>query len=270
MDIENFDSRFKTLEVKKIIKECPTVNTYVFEYPLGAKPGQFVMIWLPGVDEKPMSVAYDDGKEFWVTICKVGPFSEAVHALKEGDKVGVRGPLGTVYDFKEGEHLALVSGGYGSAPMYFIANEAVKKGCKVDFFIGAREKDLLIYTDRVESLGDVELHVSTDDGSVGHKGYVTQLLEKEMESKKFDRVFTCGPELMMRAAGEIADKAGINCQMSVERYMKCGIGVCGQCSLDPTGDLVCRKGSVMNYKYVKGLDEFGKYHRDAQGKKHYF
>lgn len=270
MDIKNFDSRFQILPIKKIIDENPTTKTFVFEYELGSKPGQFLMMWIPGVDEKPMSVAYDDGKEFWVTTCKVGPFSEHLHTLKEGDELGIRGPLGTHYNFKKGDHLALVSGGYGAAPMYYVANEAVKIGCKVDFLIGARNKDLLLYIQKVLGLGSVDLHISTNDGSEGFEGFVTVLLDRLLEKGGVDKVFTCGPEVMMNAVGQVADKHEVDTWMSMEKYMKCGIGVCGQCAVDDTGELVCRQGPVMAWKNLKKLPEMGKYHRDAQGKKHYF
>ncbi len=270
MNIQKFDSRFKVLPIKKIIKENEGTNTYVFDYTLGAKPGQFVMIWIPGINEKPMSVAFDNGKEFWITVCKVGEATESLFELKEGDLLGVRGPFGTFYDFEEGEHLALVSGGYGAAPMYFVACEALKKNCVVEFLIGARNKDLLLYTQRISELGKANLHISTDDGSAGYKGYITEILKDILEKEKIHKVFTCGPEIMMKVVGEISEKAGVESFMSMEKYMKCGIGVCGQCAVDNTGDLVCKKGPVMSWDYLKDLYEMGKYHRDAQGKKHYF
>mgnify|MGYP000170683369 CR=1 FL=1 len=271
MDIKQFDSRFKVLPIKKIVKENDTTKTFIFDYSIGGKPGQFIMLWIPGVDEKPMSIAYDDGKELWITVCKVGPTSEALHKMDVGDKIGLRGPLGTHYEFKEGSHLALVSGGYGAAPMYFVTREALKKNCKVEFLVGARNEGLLLYLDKVAKLeGDVNIHISTDDGSKGHKGYVTEVLKDVLEKNKIDEVFTCGPEIMMQVVGQISEEAGINAEMSMEKYMKCGIGVCGQCAIDDTGDLVCTKGPVMRWKYLKELPEMGKYHRDAQGKKHYF
>ncbi len=270
MDVKNFDTRPVALEIKKIVVENESTNTYIFEYPLNGKPGQFVMLWIPGFDEKPFSIAYDDGKKFWLTICKVGPATEELFRFKVGDKVGIRGPFGTNYEVKKGEHIAVISGGYGAAPMYFVTREALAKGVKVEFLTGARNEDLLLYRERVKGLGGVNLHLSTDDGSVGHKGYITHVLEKLLKEKKIDKVFACGPELMMKAVGEIAEKADVECQMSVEKYMKCGFGVCGQCAVDDTGELVCKKGPVMPWKYVKKLGEFGKYHRDAQGKKHYF
>lgn len=269
MDIKKFDSRFEIVEIKKIIKENPTTSTFVFEYPLGGKPGQFLMLWIPGVDEKPMSVAFDDGKEFWITVCKVGPTSEALHNMKVGDKVGIRGPLGTSYEINEGEHLALVAGGYGAAPMYFVAYEAIKKNCKVEFLIGARNEDLLLYTNKISGLGGVNLHVATNDGSVGYQGFVTEVLKQVLEKEKIDKVFTCGPEVMMKVVGEVTDDFKVKAWMSMEKYMKCGVGVCGQCAVDDTGDLVCLQGPVMSWDYLKRLPEMGAYHRDAQGKKHY-
>ncbi len=272
MDVKNFDTRPLALPIKKIIQENPSTNTYVFEYPLGSKPGQFVMLWIPGVDEKPFSIAYDDGQEFWLTICRVGPATEELFKLEVGDKVGIRGPFGTSYKIKEGDKLALVCGGYGAAPMYSVAYEAVNKGCEVDFLVGARNKDLLLFTDKILALGSgVTLHISTDDGSVGAKGFVTEILQKLLESKNIDKVFSCGPERMMEAAGKVVDASDKDVEyfLSVERYMKCGIGVCGQCSLDDNGEYVCLTGPVMPWTRVKKLSEFGKYHRDAQGKKHY-
>lgn len=275
MNIKKHDSRFKILPIKRIMEENQTTKTFVFEYPLGGKPGQFIMMWIPMVDEKPMSIAFDDGKEFWVTVCAVGLASKALHDLKVGDKVGVRGPFGTFYKFKKGQKVALVAGGYGSAPMYFAAHEAVKIGCKVEFLMGARNKDLLLYGQKILGLG-VDLHISTDDGSAGFHGYVTQLLDQVLSKadlqpeKKIDLVFTCGPEAMMKAVGEVADKYKVDCYLSMEKHMKCGIGVCGQCAIDDTGELCCIDGPVMRWKNLRNLPEMGQYHRDAQGKKHYF
>ena len=101
----------KTLSIKKIIKENKTTNTYVFEYSLDSQPGQFVNLWLPGVDENPFSIAWDDGKEFALTICKVGDMTEKLFEMEEGDKVGIRGPYGTHYKIEPGTTVATVAGG---------------------------------------------------------------------------------------------------------------------------------------------------------------
>lgn len=270
MNIQKHDSRFVALKVRDIVDENEYTRTFIFDYNLGSKPGQFVMMWIPGVDEKPFSIAYDDGKEFWLTICKVGPATEELFKLGVGDRVGIRGPLGTHYTWEKGERIAVVSGGYGAAPMYFVTRMAILDGCEIEFLTGARNEKLLLYEERVADLEGVTLAVSTDDGSKGHQGYITEVLDQVMTDRKVDRVFSCGPELMMKAASEVAAKHGVNAFMSMEKYMKCGIGVCGQCALDGSGELVCTKGPVMSYESVKDLPDFGKYHRDAQGKKHYF
>lgn len=274
MNIKKFDTRPVVLPIYKIIKESSNINTYIFKYSIDSKPGQFVMMWIPGVDEKPFSVSFDNSKELWLTVAKVGLATEKLFELKEGDKVGIRGPFGTSYEFQKGDNLALVAGGYGAAPMYFVAREAIAKGCKVDFFIGARNKDLLLFAHKVTGLKNVNLHFSTNDGSAGFKGFVTEILEKVLKEKKgkqkINKVFTCGPELMMKAVGEIAQKYKAKCFMSMEKYMKCGFGVCGQCAIDDTGELACKKGPVMPYDYVKKLPEFGRYHRDSVGKKNFF
>ncbi len=270
MNRKMLDTRPVALEIKKIIKENDNTNTYVFEHDLGSRPGQFVMLWIPGVDEKPFSIAYDDGKQFWLTICKVGPATEELFKLKVGDKVGIRGPFGTSYYFEKGDHIALVAGGYGAAPMYFAAAEAVKAGCKVEFIVGARTKDLLLFTQKILGLNDVNLHIATDDGSMGKKGFTTHVLEDVLKQNKIDRVFTCGPEIMEKFVGQIAEKYEADCQISVEKYMKCGFGVCGQCVIDDSGECMCKKGVVVNWYYLKDMPEFGNYHRDSVGKKHHF
>jgi dihydroorotate dehydrogenase electron transfer subunit len=228
------------------------------------------MLWLPGVDEKPISIAADMGDEFALTICARGDCTKQICEMKEGDLLGVRGPYGTMFHFEKDEKLAMVAGGYGAAPLYYAAVEAGKLGCEVDFIIGARSKDYLLYLDRLKEIPNLTLHTATDDGSEGYKGHGTDLLEKLVKEKEIHRILTCGPELMMQAVGEIGEPANIITQVSVERYMKCGFGVCGQCVLDPMGVRSCVSGPVMNYKVLKMLEEFGQYHRDDLGRKEYF
>lgn len=257
-------------KIKRIQDETDVVKTFYFDIELNSKPGQFVMLWLPGVDEKPISIAHDNNGELALTLCSRGKTTQQMAKLQVGDSMGIRGPYGTNFNFKEGEHLALVGGGYGAAPLYFVAHEAVKQGCTVEFIEGARDKGNLVYIDRLEKLENLNLHIATDDGSMGHKGYNTEVLKEVIKDTKIDRIMTCGPEMMMKAVGKIGDEANIQTQISVERYMKCGFGVCGQCVLDPMGIRTCVSGPVMNSKVLNMLDEFGSYHRDAQGKKQYF
>lgn len=260
----------RALKVKQIVQETEQVKTFILEGSVGAKPGQFVMAWLPGKDEKPFSVAMDNGLELHLAIAAVGPFSQAMHELKVGDLVGVRGPFGTTFSCEKGQHLAFLAGGYGAAPLYFFAHEAVAKDCTVEFIVGARRQDLLLYTEKIEALKNVNLHIATNDGSAGYAGFNTDLLTQIVEKEEIDCIYTCGPEIMMVKAAELAKAKGIDAQISVERYMKCGFGVCGNCCVDGTGEPSCVKGPVMSLEKVLKLTDFGKYHRDKLGKKQYF
>lgn len=280
-NMQNLNTKPVMLPIKKIVKETETIWTFVFsakvgDWSLASKPGQFVMLWVPGVEELPLSIAYDDGKEFWLTVAKVGEGTEALFKMKVGEVIGIKGPFGTSYEFKKGERLALMAGGYGAAPMYCVAVEALKIGCSVDFIVGARSKDLLLYKKRVENLAKkygatkIKYYAATNDGTFGHKGFNTEILEEILASgkgKKISRAFACGPEMMMKRVAEIAAKAKVNCQISLERYMKCGFGVCGQCCVDDTGECVCTSGPVYDGAKALKLKEFGKYHRDSVGRK---
>lgn len=266
--LENFGQP-KMVKINRVIDENEFVKTFVLDISLGAKPGQFVNIWIPGVDEKPLSVANDDGKELYITFFAVGEATKELFNFKEGEMIGIRGPYGTQYEWNNGDTLALVAGGYGAAPMYFVANEAVKNDCKIHFIIGARNKDLLLYLDRIEKLPNTTLHIATDDGSMGEKGYNTVLLEQVLDSQKIDRVFACGPEVMERRVVQICDEKKVKGWISVERYMKCGFGVCGHCCMDDTGDRVCKEGPVMSAELLNTMPEFGAYHRDKVGRKDY-
>ena len=259
------------------------VRTYTFDGSLGAKPGQFVMAWLPGVDENPMSVAYDDGAETRITFFAVGDMSEELAKRGVGDLVGLRGPFGTHYEWKPGQHVVLVAGGYGAAPMYFLAKETVGHGCTLEVIIGARGKEHLLYAKEMEELPHVSLHLATNDGSVGYKGFNTEILEKLLaqcprdshdatkgKCAPVDQVFSCGPEMMLKRVMEICALTDVPCQLSMERYMKCGFGLCGNCVMDPSGIRMCVEGPVITGKVAATLKEFGQYHRDGLGKKQEF
>lgn len=261
----------KILPIKKIVDENLMIKTYVFEYPLNSKPGQFVMLWIPEVDEKPFSLSFDNGREFWVTVFKVGLFTEKMFELQEGDKVGIRGPYGCGFEIKKGQKLILVGGGCGSAPLYSVLEKAKEKKCEVDFILGARNKDLLLFEERVREYDNVKLHICTDDGSAGEKGFTTDVLGQLVDENVGAQIqiLTCGPEIMMKKVSDIAHERGIKCQLSLERYMKCGFGICGSCVLDPDGLRVCKDGSVFDNEVVRKVADFGKYHRDAEGKREY-
>jgi len=262
------DDMPRSIKILDMKNENPFVKTFTLDISLGARPGQFVMVWIPQVDEKPFSVAFDDGKKLELSIAKVGPFTEKLFELGVGDLVGVRGPYGKPFEYEDDEHLAVVGGGYGAAPLYFLAHEAIRRGCIVEFVVGGRSAEYLMFTDRVEKLEGANLHVATDDGSVGYKGYNAGFLKELMEKGlKVDRMLTVGPERMMLAVSDLAREHDVPCQVSVERNMKCGFGVCGQCVIDDSGMATCMEGPVMDHELARSQAEFGKYHRDQVGLK---
>ena len=247
------------------------MTTITFPVSLGAKPGQFVMVWLPGGEEIPMSVALDDGKNLRITFFAVGNTTTAMAKLKKGDLLGLRGPFGTSYAWEEGQHLMLVAGGYGAAPMYFAAAEASKDGCTLDVIIGARGKEHLLYVEECRKLPRTTVHIATDDGSEGQKGYNVEVLKMLVEGgAKPDGVFACGPERMLKAVSDFTAERKIPCQLSLERYMKCGYGLCGNCTVDPLGIRLCVEGPVVPNETARAITEFGVYHRDGLGKKQAF
>ena len=250
----------KLVKIKKIIKENQKVKTFIFEERIKAIPGQYLMIWLPGIGEKPFSIVNPD--PLTIIVARVGPFSAALQKLAPGKKLGYRGPIGQGFKIV-GKNILLVGGGYGVAPLYFLAQEAVRKKKKVFVILGAKKKGELLYEKKFKKLG-VKVFVTTNDGSYGRKGLATDIGEEIIKKEKIDMVYSCGPEKMMVALGKICRNLKIPCFLSVERFMKCGgLGICGQCEIN--GLLVCRKGPVFNYRFLLKLPDFGQARRDQAG-----
>ncbi len=254
--------------VTAIRQDSPNLKTYVFEHNLRAKSGQFVMVWMPGVDEVPMSIGWQTDTEFHIGIANAGDCTNAIsEQIKVGDRLGIRGPFGTSFDYADYDHIIGVGGGYGTPPMLNLAQRATELGKEVTMIQGARSKDYLLYEDLFAKLG-VEIKLATDDGSEGHKGYCTDILAEELKNldkSKKTCIYTCGPEGMMVKVAQMAEEAGIDCQVSLERYMKCGFGICGQCCMDDTGIRICKDGPVITGKYALEHTEFGKYSRGQSG-----
>jgi dihydroorotate dehydrogenase electron transfer subunit len=272
----------QTVTIRDIYDESRTIRTFVLEAEVPeAEPGQFVMLWLPGVDEKPMSIACP--APLTVTVARVGPFSTALHRRKVGDQVGWRGPYGRgftlTHEGHEEEHerrekgcdgavspAMLVAGGCGVGPIDFLAARAVERGVPVTVVLGARTALDLPYVARFRTLeSGVALHLATDDGSQGFRGYATTLAAELIDqTAAAPTVYACGPERMLAAVHRLCRERGIPGQVSAERYMKCGFGVCGQCSID--GLLVCQDGPVFPVEALDDLQDFGRTHRSAAGR----
>ena len=246
----------------KTTKEAKDIKTFMFEYPGKIAPGQFFMIWIPGIDEIPMSVSCINKNIRGITFRKVGEATNALFNLKEGDKIGVRGPYGNGFELK-GKKILFVGGGTGVAMIAPAVEEAVRKNISSTVIIGVKNKSELFFEDRFKKCG-AQIYVSTDDGSKGYKGFASDLTKELLSKEKFTSVLTCGPEIMMKKLLDICKN--IPFQASLERYMKCGIGLCGQCCIGE-GLRVCKEGPVFDGKMLKDFEDFGVYKRDAAGRK---
>lgn len=220
-------------------QENHRTRTIILDGAVNAEPGQFCMLWLPGLDEKPFSVAADNPAAF--TVAAVGPFSRAIHALSPGDRIWLRGPFGRPFRL-EGRDALMVGGGYGVAPMLLLAGRALAAGQRVRVAIGAREAGDLLLADAFRELG-VEPILTTDDGSMGRRGRVTEALAPLFDADPPDALYACGPHGMLAALADLARAHRLPAQLSWEAYMRCGIGICGSCEQD--GQLLCADGPVL-------------------------
>ncbi len=227
----------QTFKIKKVIEENPEVKTFVLDGKIEANAGQFFMLWVPGVNEKPFCFA--DNNPFTFTVCRVGAFSSKVHELKKEELVTVLGPLGKGYGIGKEEKILLVGGGYGTVSLYLLAKQA--KGKKIDVIIGTRKKEDVIYKERFKELG-CRVFVTTDDGSEGVKGYAVDGMKELLKENKYDKVYTCGPMMMMKTICALAKEKEVVFEASLEANMKCGIGVCGSCAIKDK--IVCKDGPV--------------------------
>jgi dihydroorotate dehydrogenase electron transfer subunit len=264
----------RSARIVEIRRETPLVKTFVFDTDIDAQPGQFIMLWIPGVDEKPMSIA--GMRPLTISVARVGSATAALHELNVGDYIGWRGPFGRPYALEQDRSALLVAGGYGSAPLYVLAQQALAHHMDVTVAIGARVADELLYAERFEALG-VRLLLSTNDGSRGVKGFVTEAIRQEFLADDAPRranrqspisdltIYACGPEPMLVALYNLCRAQGWHGQLSVERYMKCGFGVCGQCALDDV--LVCVDGPVLTLDQLEHKRDFGHFHRGPTGRR---
>ena len=223
-------------------------------------PGQFVNIRVEGSPttflRRPISINFVDRakNELWLLIQLIGEGTRQMAAYKVGDTMDLLLPLGNSFSIpeKKGTKTLLVGGGVGTAPMLYLGCELRKSGLEPTFLLGARSKGDLLQTNDFKQYG--RLFTTTEDGADGEKGYVTNhsLLEKE----QFDLIYSCGPKPMMMAVAAYATQKGIECEVSLENTMACGIGACLCCVEDTkVGNLcVCTEGPVFNSKQLKWVD----------------
>ena len=254
--------RSRPTGVLEVRWETPTQATLVLDWAPRVDPGQFVMVWLPGVDEVPMGFS-SVSPNASMTIQRMGEATDALCALGPGDRVGLRGPLGRGFDIPKDASCLLVGGGNGVAPLVPLAEGLVAKGCHITATVGARTAEELLFVSRLEEIAGNPSHIATDDGTAGFHGFVSDMAEDLMDDRRPDMVFTCGPELMMRKVADACWTRSIPFQASLERYMKCGIGLCDACACGP--HLVCRDGPVFDGEVLRDVPDFGLFKRGPSG-----
>jgi dihydroorotate dehydrogenase electron transfer subunit len=267
---------FQTVEVVENVRLATETWRVRFHAPEIARrfvPGQFLMMRLAGYEDPMLgrpfalydTVLDDSGQPVGVDVVYLvmGKMTSRLARFREGDKLDVWGPLGNGFPAEPVEHLILVGGGIGQTPFLAYARESLERrqyGATLCY--GARRADYLASVSDFEQLG-IDVHLSTDDGSAGHHGFVTELLRRVLESAATSapgasqRIVCCGPWRMMQAVAEVASAANVPCWASLETPMACGIGICFSCVArirDASGDWdyrrTCIEGPVFDAKRV--------------------
>ncbi len=237
---------------------CIAVDVRDPEIAAVAKPGQFVMVRATeGVDTitpRPLSIfarVRENGKPtgFTLLVKIIGPGTRAIDERQVGQAISVAGPFGEGLEPDPGRFHLLVAGGTGIAPVAFAAQELARAGGSFEILYGGGGKQD-VHLDELRRAG-LEARSATEDGSLGFKGLVTELLERRLDDDGGEPlVFACGPWEMMRRAAAICRERGIECLCSLERYMACGFGVCLSCVFRKTTDssyhTCCQEGPVVN------------------------
>lgn len=261
----------KAFEIVDIVDEGRDIKSFSFNESVQAIPGQFVMVWLPQIKvEKPISLSYANPLEITVKKREVSEsnFTPTLFGLKEGDKVWMSEPKGNGFpmDKLNSSEVYLVGGGTGIAPLSFLAERL--ENSNVTSFIGAKSFDQIIFEERLRKYGEAVI-ITTEDGSKGEKGLVTDAL-KNYENilsifSKNRKAVVCGPEKMEYFSSQILGEH-LNHDdifISIERYMKCAVGLCGACAFGPYRD--CADGPIFTYAQAKAVPDFGNFRKDRAG-----
>jgi dihydroorotate dehydrogenase electron transfer subunit len=250
------------VDIEFITEHSPEIKSFSFRNERVAKayrPGMFVMLWLPDVDFLPMSISSVKGNLVEITVQKIGEGTSKLFELKEGDKIGIRGPFGNSWNYEDASNILIVGGGMGIAALTSLIEPLKQNNKNVTVTIGAKDEASLVFADRLIDLIPNTI-CSTDDGSVGKKCFVTDTIEGVLGNSDIDLIITCGPEVMMKKVLDIGDSKGIKIQASLERKMKCGVGLCGSCCIgEESSTSVCKEGPIFNSTQLKQIPQFGLY-----------
>ncbi len=237
--------------IKKTVHNRDNVTLHL-ETGIDFQPGQFLMVWVPRMDEKPFSIAGRDARGVYISVRRKGDFSSRLVELNVGDHIGIRGPYGTGFTLNAA--CCLVAGGIGFACLAPLADLYPN----APILYGENSAECRVYESRFPNA-----RFYTVDGSAGQKGFPTDDLEAVIGKFGCERVYCCGPETMLIKVLKICAALDVSCQASIERHMKCGTGVCGQCACGTFR--VCIEGPVFNGKDLLENPDFGKRRLDASG-----
>ncbi|MDI6821614.1 MAG: FAD/NAD(P)-binding protein [Actinomycetota bacterium] len=239
--------------------------------PLGHKPGQFVEVSIMGIGEAPISVSSSptQSQTFELCVRRVGNVTNAMHRLKKGDKVGIRGPFGIGFDteFLKDKDILFICGGLGIVPLRSLINYVFEHRAdyrKVTILYGCKAPHELLFTNEVTAWGqrkDTELHLTVDAVPEGEHwnynvGVITTLIPKVDFDINTTYAVVCGPPIMYKFVIKSLKERDLpddHIILSLERRMKCGVGKCGHCQIN--GIYVCQDGPVFNYTEIKDLQE---------------
>lgn len=255
--------------VLRVEEEAAGVVSLLLEAPsvaVRARPGQFVMVWPRGGEEVPMSVSSTRPPALASIVVKeVGETTRLLASSRPGDVIGIRGPYGRGFSVPgHGSVSVLAGGGVGVAPLIFLAEEIRRAGGRALGLVAARTSKEVVCRDRLRRAVE-ELYVATDDGSEGLRGLAHEALDRILSKVGADRVYVCGPEPMVVRCMEVAVRHGVYLEASLERYIKCGVGLCGSCVID--GRRVCCEGPVFTLQELLELKELGAWRRDPSGRR---
>ncbi len=243
------------ITVDQVRDEAKNVRTLFFRWDHDVKPGQFVMVWLPGLGEIPMSLSYV-GSPKGITVKAYGKVSQAMIDMEPGHEFYIRGPYGNGFQIESGRKL-IIGGGSGIASLLPIADS------DTDALISAKTKEELIFTDRFP---ERRLFIATDDGSEGFHGFPHEFLDR-LDISVYRKIYVCGPEPMLYRVMQKLASMNARAEFSLERTMKCGIGICDSCSVG--GLQVCRQGPVFDIEQLRNNPEFGISRTTYSGKRVY-
>ena len=263
----------RIVEIERIKKENDDIKTFFVRIEDKPEPGNYVMLWVPWSkgkskriaiepsDQIPISISSFKRGKIGLSVKNVGETTNALHDFEPGDRIGITGPLGNSFNIR-GKKILIVAGSVGLSPLYFLSRVASEMGKQIYVIYGVNSKTELFLIKELEKIAE-DLIITTDDGSYQKKGCVTDFLSDFYDISKIDSIYSCGPELMMKKVLDFSLKKNVFSQFSLDRYIRCGVGLCGFCAID--GCRVCKDGPVFTSEQLKGFGEFGVVKRSKSG-----